>query len=262
MMRRASAYLAVLGLSALGLMGMATAASAAPTVVFRAAAVPIPINLTKKSGPTYPGTGNILGAGAALETEFKISGTEYGGFPSPLKQVKVLLPPGVKLQTHAFAVCSEAILHASGPAGCPKKSFASPPGEANGFVSFGNERVHEKVSVQGFFLQGGGLIFSVIGTTPVSLEEFSHVSITGGSSGQTVIAEVPLIETVPGALAASAEQINVKVGAAYKQGKKLISYGSLPTKCSKFLSVKAELTFYSGETVPTSFKEPCPKHKK
>jgi len=38
---------------------------------------------------------------------------------------------------------------------------------------------------------------------------------------------VPLIESVPGALDASAQKISVKLGAAYKKGKKTISYGTL-----------------------------------
>ena len=53
LMRRASTCLAVLGLAALGLPA---AASAAPTVTFKATAIPI---------PGFPHTGNILGAGAA-----------------------------------------------------------------------------------------------------------------------------------------------------------------------------------------------------
>ena len=86
-MRRISTALAVLGLAVLGL---AASASAAPTITFKAKAVPIP----KAGGGTYPGTGNILGAGAALQTEFTISGTEYGGYPPPLIGVKVFGPAG------------------------------------------------------------------------------------------------------------------------------------------------------------------------
>ncbi len=67
-MRRASTCLAVLGLALLALAGTA---SAAPTVTFKAKAVPI---------PGFPHTGNIFGAGAAVEAEFHISGTEYGGY--------------------------------------------------------------------------------------------------------------------------------------------------------------------------------------
>jgi hypothetical protein len=262
MMRRASTYLAVLGLGAFGLGSLAAVASAAPTITARAAIVPIPKDPRKPNGPTWPGTGDILGAGAALEMEAKITGTEYGGSPSPVKQIKVFLPQGTKLNEAGFAKCSETILHQSGAAGCPLKSFASPPGEANGEVSFGGERVHEKVTVQGFFNSGGGLIFSIVGTSPVSLEEFATLTYTSASSGVVATAEIPLIETLPGALAASDEQFKIKIGAAYKKGNKLISFGTVPNKCKGKLTGKAEVTFYSGETVPVSVSVPCPKHKK
>jgi hypothetical protein len=262
MMRRASTFMAVLGLGALCLTGLTAAASAAPTVTARAAIVPIPKNPRSNSGPTYPGTGDILGAPAALEMEAKVSGTEYGGFPSPVKQIKVTLPKGTKLSESGFSRCSETILHASGPAGCPLKSIASAPGEANGVVSFGSERVHEKVSVQGFFNQGGGLVFSIVGTTPVSLEEFATLTYTNSPSGVVATAEVPLIETVPGALAASDEQFKIKIGAAFMKGKKLVSFGTVPNTCHGHLTGTYEVTFYSGETVPGSVSVPCPKHKK
>lgn len=263
MMRRASISMAVLGLGALGLSGLtAASASATPTIVARAAIVPILKNPRKTSGPTWPGTGDILGAPAALELEGKISGTEYGGFPSPVKQIKVFLPKGTKVSEKGFSKCSETILHAKGPAGCPLKSIASPPGEANGVVSFGTERVHEKVSVQGFFNEGGGLVFSIVGTSPVSLEEFATASYVNNPAGVIGTAEIPLIETVPGALAASAEQFKIKIGAAFKQGNKLISFGTVPNTCKGHLTGKYEVTFYSGETVPGSVSVPCPKHKK
>ena len=84
-MRRASTCLALLGLAVLGLPA---AASAAPVVTFKAKAVPI---------PGFPHTGNILGAGAALQSQWTIKGTEYGGFPPPLIGVNVYLPAGTKI---------------------------------------------------------------------------------------------------------------------------------------------------------------------
>ncbi len=262
MMRRASLFAAVLGLGALSLGGLTEAASATPTVSARAAIVPIPKNPRKPNGPTWPGTGDILGAGAALEIEGKINGTEYGGFPSPVKQIKVFLPKGTKVNESGFARCSETTLHAKGASGCPLKSFASPPGEANGVVSFGGERVHERVTVQAFFNQGGGLIFSIVGTTPVSLEEFATATYANTANGVVGTAEIPLIETVPGALAASDEQFKIKLGAAYKSHGKLHSFGTVPKTCHGHLTGKYEVTFYSGETVPGEVTVPCPKHKK
>ena len=113
-MRRALVYIAVLGLALLALPGVA---SALPTVKFKAKAVPI---------PGFPHTGNILGAGADLKTEFTISGTEYGGFPPPLIGVKFYGPASAKLHTQGFATCAPEVIEKSGPAPCPKKSQAGP----------------------------------------------------------------------------------------------------------------------------------------
>ncbi len=251
-MRRAFTCLALLGLAA---MGLSASASAAPTVTLKAQAVPI---------PGFPGTGNKLGAGAAVKTEFTISGTEYGGFPPPLTGVNFFLPKGTKLHPQGFATCDPGVIKNSGPGPCPKKSIAGPKGEARGIVSFGTERVQETVSVQPFFAPGGGLEFYVNGTTPVSIEILSTGHITNASPpfGPKLVAEVPLIESVPGALDASALSIKVVVGAAYKKGKKTISYGSVPKKCPKGgFPVKAELTFLGGAVVPASYKVPCPRHR-
>ena len=59
----------------LGSFALEAAASAAPTVTLKTTALPI---------PGFPGTGDILGAGAETEVQATITGTEYGGFPSPL----------------------------------------------------------------------------------------------------------------------------------------------------------------------------------
>jgi len=268
MMRIASTRRALLGLGVVGLLaGLPAAASATPTVTIKAAAVPIPINPANPHSATYPGTGDILGAGFAVEVEATIHGTEYGtgstAGPSPITQVKVTSPPGVKLSTNGFPTCSESVLKEKGPSGCPKKSFASPLGEARGYVSFGAERVHETVTVQAFFAPGGGLLFGVFGSTPASIELYPHGTAANVGGREVFTTEVPLIESVPGALDGTAEYFKVKVGAAYKKGKKLVSYITAPKKCPKGgFPLKAEIKFLSGEVVPSEYKVPCPKHKK
>jgi hypothetical protein len=266
MMRRASTRQALLGLSVLGLVaGLPAAATARPEVTLKATAVPIPINPANPNSKTYPGTGDILGAPTALEAEYTITGTEYGNAPSPVTQIKFFGPTGVKLHTQGWATCSEEVIKAKGPEGCPKKSYASPKGEARGTVSFGSTRVHETLTVQAFFAPGGGLLFSADGSTPASIELISKGTISTASPpyGAGVIAEVPLVESVPGALDGSAEYIKVKVGAAYRKGKKLISYETVPKKCPKGgFPLKTEVTFLSGEVVSAEYKAPCPKHKK
>jgi hypothetical protein len=251
--RMTSVSVAVLGALALVLPA---AAPAAPVVRMVAKAVPI---------PHFHGTGDILGAGAALRSRFTISGTEYGGYPPPLIGVKFYGPAGARLHPRGFSTCSSATLERRGPGFCPKKSAAGPKGSASGVVSFGAERVHETVSVQPFFAPGGGLQFFVDGTTPVSIEILSKGRIVGSPRpfGPTLVAEVPLIETVPGALDASAQEIDVTVGAAYRRGRHKIYYITVPKRCPRGgFPLKAELSFLGGAVSSASYKAPCPKRRK
>jgi hypothetical protein len=276
-MRRASTCLALLG--SLAVLGLPAAASAAePTAgikSFKVRAVPIP----KPGGGTYPHTGNILGAGAAVEAEFEFEGSGYGasaanpngGIP-PLSGVNFYFPGGTKLHPQGFGKCTEATLKNVGPQGCPKSSVASPIGSALGEVTFGTERVPESTTLQAFF-GPSGLLFYTQGTNPVSLEIVStgHYVNSHAPYGPELITLVPPVASVPGAPLASVKNIKIKGGAAIKKGKKLISYGTVPTKCPKGgFPVKTEVTFggqYGGErefgipakTVEATFKSPCPK---
>ncbi len=257
-MRRASTCLAVLGLAVLALSGTA---SAEPTVKFKAEAVPI---------PGFPHTGNILGAGAAFQAEYTISGTEYGGYSPPLIGINVYLPKGVKLNPSKFPTCStKIVVEEKEPSKCPKKSSGGPKGVAHGFVVFGNERVPEEVSIESFYAPGGGLNFLVLGHTPASIEIVStgkYTNLNGsGGFGPKFVSHVPLIETVPGAPDGSTASIKVKVGSAIKQGKKTIYYGTMPKKCPKGgFPVKTELVFaglggLTEQTVTKLYKAPCPR---
>jgi hypothetical protein len=244
----------------LAVLAFAGVASATPTIALRAKVVPI---------PGFPGTGNYYGAGAAVEYELTIKGTEYGGYQPPLIGVKVFLPQGVKLHPAGFPTCPQQTIEAKEPEKCPKKSAAGPRGYANGFVVFGTERVPETVSIEGFYAKGGGLNFVVLGHTPASIEIVSvghYAQLNGGGGyGPEGIVEVPLIQTVPGAADASAEKIVGKLGSAIKQGKKTLYYGTLPTKCPKHhMTAKVELTFAeNGDistpvSVPLTYNLPCP----
>jgi hypothetical protein len=252
LMRRASTCLALLGLAVLGFCGVA---SAAPTVTLVAKAVPL---------AGYPGTGNILGAGAAIEAKYTISGTEFtGGVPSPLTHVNFFLPAGTKLHPQGFVTCSPSTLENVGPSGCPKKSQASPVGSAGVVDVIGGEPVRENATLQAFFAPGGGLQFYVNAAQPISAQLIASTGSFSGSSGlysQEFSAAVKLIESVPGAPPVSTTSINIKVGSAFKQGNKTVYYGTLPKSCPKGgFPVKSEMTFLSGETVSVPYKAPCPK---
>ncbi len=253
-MRRASTCLAVLGLA---IFGLSSVASAAPTVTFKATAEPI---------EGYPHTGNILGAGAALRSEFTISGTEYGGFPPPVIGVNVSLPAGAKINKSGWKQCTTETLEHIGPSGCAKGSAAGPIGHALGIVSFGKERVEEETTVQGFFTSGGNLDFFTDGHSPVALEIVSKGKFThaGGKFSEEILTEVPLVETVPGAPDASVLKINVKVGAARKEHGKTIYYGTEPKTCHGGLPLKAEIVFAElgglpRQVVTVPYTAPCPR---
>jgi hypothetical protein len=257
-MRRAIAVTA----AALCSLALAPAAPAAPRVTLKAEAVPI---------KGFAHTGNIFGAGAAVKAEYTISGTEYGGFPPPLIGVNFYLPSGVKLHPKGFPTCPPSTLEPSGrgPRACPRGSAAGPVGKVLGIVSFGAERVTEEATLESFYAPGGGLLFFTFGHSPVSLEILSraHYVNLGGAAGfgPKLIAQVPLVETVPGAPDASVLRISVKVGSAMRRHGKPVYYGTMPKRCPKhFLLGKSELTFaglggLTQVTVPVTYKAKCPR---
>jgi hypothetical protein len=237
------------------------AASAVPVVTLKALPVPI---------AGHPHTGYILGAGSALEAEYTITGTEYGGFPPPLIGVTFFLPAGTQLHPGAFPTCPPSVLEPSGlgPGHCPKGSAAGPPGTATGVVAFGNQIVPETTTIQPFYAPGGGLEFFTFGHQPVLLEilsKGSYRSVNREGFGLELVSQVPLVETVPGAQDASVERISVEVGSAISRNGKTIYYGTLPRSCPRAgFTVRSELTFaglggLSQQTVTVSYKAPCPR---
>lgn len=254
--------LACTSLAAVAAMALPAIAPAAPKVSVKAKVLPIPVNPANPKGRTYPKTGNFFGAGATVETTFQISGSEYAGAPPPLTGVVVYLPAGTKLHPQGFATCPNSILQSHEVQKCPRRSVASSTGEVLGVVSFGQSRVLEKASVRAYFATGGSLAFFTEGTTPALLEVLStgRFSTASNPFGQKLTAVIPLVSTVPEAPYASVLSIRIRVGAAFIQGKKLISYGTVPKKCPKGgFPAKTELKFLGGETATASIKVPCPK---
>jgi hypothetical protein len=251
-MRTASVCQTLLVLLGLTLAGTA---SAMPTATLRVTPIPI---------PGFSGTGDILGAGAEVEAKMTISGSEYAGAPSPLTQITFYSPAGTRIASSGFVDCPPSVLERIGASGCPKSSDAGPVGEGLGVVSFGTERVPETVSIQGFFSPSGGLTFYVQGRSPAAFEilEKGYWGSASAPYEQKFVVEVPLIETVPGASDASVLSFRVTVGAAYRRGKKTVSYITLPKRCPKDgFPLKAELKFLSGEILPVTYTQPCPRRR-
>lgn len=257
-MRRAAIAAAVLGALLLALPGVA---AATPQVAFKAEAVPI---------PGYRNTGNILGAGAAIQAEYLITGSEYDGGPPPLIGVNFYLPKGTVLHTGGFPTCAASVIEQTGPKACKGASHAGPTGRALGEVSFGGERVDEQTTIESFYKPGGGLLFFTDGHSPTSLEILSqghYVNLGGaGGYGPELITEIPEVSTVPGAPFASVKSINVKAGSAHRSHGKVVYYGRVPKKCPKGgFPMKTEVIFAregnkaTPETVTKFYKSPCPR---
>lgn len=247
-------------LGAFATLLLTATAGAAPTVTLKA--LPLPIL-------GHPGTGYILGHGAALQAEYRISGHEYGGFPPPLIGVTFFLPAGTQLHPEAFPTCPKATLEPQGKGAkaCPKASLAG-TGTATGVVAFGNSIVPETTTISAFFAPGGGLEFFTFGHEPVLLEIIStgrYVSYNREGFGQELVSQIPLVETVPGAQDASVQSINITVGTVTKKKGKTVYYGVLPKHCpAQGFTVRSELTFaglagLAQTTVPVTYKAPCPR---
>jgi len=255
---RAAAWQTTLGLF---FFGLGTSASATPTTAsLHVKVVPIPVNQRVASGPSYPHTGNVLGEGAAFEGELQIHGDEYGGFPPPLTGVEIFVPSGFELHPQGFPICPQPVLESHEVANCPKLSQLA-TGSASGVVSFGASRVHETLSLQGFFAAGGRLAYYAEGTSPSLIEilEFGTVTGAGGVFGHKYTAPVPLVTTVPEAPYAVVLSIHLRIGAAYRQGTRVIPYVTLPTRCPKSgLPTRVRLSFLTGAPVQIDLALPCP----
>jgi hypothetical protein len=238
-------------------------AAALPKVSFKVLPVPI---------PGFRHTGYILGAGAALQAEYKISGSEYGGFPPPLIGVNLYFPTGTKLHPAGFPTCPKESLERVGPSACPKGSAAGPVGRAVGVVAFGGERVEEATTIESFYAPGGGIEFFTVGHSPAALEILSsghYLKLNGaGGFGLEFVGEIPLVSTVPGAAYAVVQSIKIEAGSARMVHGKPVYYGTVPSKCPSGGSfpVKTEMIFDEGganppvpETVTVGFKAPCPR---
>jgi hypothetical protein len=269
--RSASTCLAVVGLVVLSLPAIASAEPTTPITKFKTLGVPI----HKPEGGTWPNTGNCLGCATAIQFEYEFEGSGYGVTPqnpkgrtAPISQINLYLPAGVKLHPAGFGTCSEETLKNIGSSGCPASSIAGPVGTVLMEVTFGTETVSELAEVRAFFAPGGGLLFYIVGHSPVLLEIVSQGHYVNASApyGEEVITLLPPVATVPGAPLASFRRIQVELGAAFMQGETRISYLTMPTTCEiGGLPFKSEVNF-GGEpefgiplkTVLATYKTPCP----
>lgn len=196
------------------------------------------------------------------------SGIEYGGFPPPVAQIVLRLPPGAALNAGQHATCSETTLEQTGPSGCQTSALAGPVGKAMGVVAFGSERVEEAGTIEAFFAPGGGLNFFINGHSPVSLELLASATV----AANVITISLPLVSTVPGAPFASLTELAFRLGEtqAEEENSHLESGLTLPAECpTGRFSWSAAVTFDEGganpivpETVESAAEKGCPAPRK
>ena len=203
-----------------------------------------------------------------MKARVTISGTEYGGFPPPLIGVNVFLPKGTVLHPSGFPTCPPRRSNLRpGPKGCPKGSAAGPVGKATGYVAFGATVVPETATIESFYAPAAASSSSPSATNRCCSKSSPRrtSSPRAGCFGQELIAEVPLVETVPGAQDASVKSIASRSARRSASHGKPIYYGRVPKKCPKGgFPGKAELTFaglggLTQQTVTKTLKVPCPR---
>lgn len=264
-MRRLSALLTILGLCALALPGIA---SAAKQVTFKAAVVPI---------VGFRHTGNVLGAGAALQFEYTSAGTETpGGLPHRLTGVNLYLPTGFRVHPSGFPTCDEEVLREKGPIGCPKDSAAGPTGQVLLGVVFEGVGTTEEGTIESFVFPGDELEFYTEDRQPADVELYTHahfVNLAGG--GSEMIAEVGGNGNIGrGDGQTWTEKLSMKLGSAYRTDGRARYFLTVPKKCPKGgFPIKAEFEFTATPatevrefpprppepTVTESYKTACPR---
>jgi hypothetical protein len=250
-MRKVRVYMILTGLAVLALPG---AARAATITGVKAAIKPI---------PGFPETGAILGAGADVEIEGKLEGDELpGGLPLQTRRLVLYFPAGTKIDPTGFPTCTKETLEIKGPEGCPKQSRI-----ADGTVGVADqigqgEATRETGALEVYVTPGNGVVAYANAAAPISAQIViaAHWETAPPPYGPKLTFEIPLVESVPGALAVSGTSLKETAGAAIRKNGKTYYYGRVPAKCPKGgFPGKGEVTLEGGQNIVTEVKVPCPK---
>jgi hypothetical protein len=249
-MRKACMYAVLAMLAAIALP---VAAQAATITGVKAAIVPI---------PGFPETGAILGAGADVEIEGKLEGDELpGGLPLQTRRLVLYFPAGTKIDPTGFPTCTKEKLEIKGPEGCPKQSRI-----ADGTVGVADqigqgEATRETGALEVYVTPGNGVVAYANAAAPISAQIViaAHWETAPPPYGPKLTFEIPLVESVPGALAVSGTSLKETAGAAIRKNGKTYYYGRVPAKCPKGgFPGKGEVTLEGGQNIVTEVKVPCP----
>jgi len=226
-------------------------------VSVKAKIVPIPIRPQLAAQPYISGHWNMLGAGAALEAELK-SAAPIWRLSLADQKVVVDLPSGTKLHQSGFRRARSPFSKArSGH--CPKEVVCGPRGECSGW-SLRARRAWKRKRAPAF----------APGTSSRSTQKAPHPRPWKSSHRKLLDGPTAFRSDVhgAGALVLTSQKPRTprcsrqgQDRAAYKRGKKLISYGTVPKKCPRRLQRQGRTAFLSGETA-RSTRGACPSGRR
>jgi hypothetical protein len=241
--------LAIGGLGALALAGVATAGEAGPSPTGQIQTLEVTHSPNKASKRKKPRGSKIK----VVLTLKKADGTK----PSPTVDTIVTLPRGMGLNYRDFPTCSQATLQSRGPSGCPSKS------------KVGTGRLEADASP--VIAKVGGTVAAYNGPNRTYLlyvvpEISSPLVIPGKLEGSRVLDfDVPLVPTLPGQPNATLTYFEVTTGGTIKKRKRVrgkrrrvtINYLENPTRCSGGYGWKLDFGYENGERLAPTDSASC-----
>jgi hypothetical protein len=218
-----------------------------------------------------------LGQGTTIGFNLQIAGPA-GQPPPPLTSVDVRYPNnlGIALSGLGLETCSEAVLQALGPAGCPVDSLMG-FGSALAYVPFGPEGVHEGASIRAYRApnQEGhlALFFYTEAATPVLAQLIFPGLLLAARApfGGLIKVNVPLVPTVPDGPYVSVVQMEATLGPEHLIYTEQVHGGVLfyrpkgillPDRCPRGgFPFAATLAFLDGSHASAHTAVPCPRSR-
>jgi hypothetical protein len=186
--------------------------------------------------------------------------------PVPLSKVTLIGPAGLGLNLKGSATCSQAILEAKGPEGCPARSVAG-SGGGIGIYELGGQINEEPFTMELFVGNNHPGHYEVLlyvnASSPVSVQLVFHAPIVKEPKpyGLGFSFEVPEIKTLPEASNASVKSAHITLGATPAEQKQFHVTGIIvPKSCPKGgWPVESIFGFEDGQTTEAKSKIACPK---
>lgn len=216
-----------------------------------------------------------LGAATTIRIGFRVS-TPAGGVPSPVTDVRLLLPPRLSIATSDLGLetCVPAKLEHDGPRACPPDSLMG-RGSALTQVPFGSTFVTEPARVTLFSapLKDGHpqLLFLASGELPVLTKLVFGALVLPAQApfGGLIDTTLPLVPSVSGGPDVALVSLQTTIGAKgivyYERVRgKTVSFRPrsllLPAHCPRGgFRFSAHLTFQDGTQAGAGATVPCPR---